>query len=210
MPRTTPSVNRSRQTTATAAAKLARVEEAGLGGRRIGKASATTRAAQAQRDTRQARTTEQKRTAAKVKSPKHVPGASLATLKKAPVAKKTTAAAQRATAKARVSRSTPLVEVRTSSSVAGSAKLDAYAESVVTEGLSRFAARLTRIDVYLDDENAEKKGQNDKSCQIEARPASAAPVSATAAASTLEKALSLALGKMKRLLSTHFDKRSRR
>jgi hypothetical protein len=197
MSQATTSVNRSSQVKATAAAKRARLEEAGLNGPRIGEESARTKAAQARRDARQATSAEI------VKSPKAKAG-SAPVLKKSPAAKKVPAP------KARMERSTPLIEVRTSNTVQGSAKLDAYAESVVTRGLSRFAGRLTRIDVYLSDENAERESPNDKRCQIEARPASQEPVSVSATATKVEKALTIAVGKMKRLLSARFDKQSRR
>jgi ribosome-associated translation inhibitor RaiA len=102
-----------------------------------------------------------------------------------------------------------LIEVRTGSSVKGSAGLDAFAEKIVTGGLSRFMPRVTRIDVHLSDANAERTGGDDKRCQIEVRPASQQPVSATATAATIEKALTSAVSKMKRLLAKRLDRRVR-
>jgi hypothetical protein len=197
MPRTTPSVTRSSQVKATAAAKRARIEEAGMGGRRTGEESARTNAGQARRDARRAKS------AARVISSK-ARSASAPALRKSPAAKRAPAS------KARMTRTTPFIKIRASSSVEGSAKLDAYVKSVVARGLARFARRLTRIAVYLSDENAEKEGSNDKRCQIEARAASQKPVSVTATSAKVEKALTIAVGKMKRLLATRFDKQSRR
>jgi len=197
MPQATTSVNRFSQVKATYAAKRARIEEAGLGGRRTGEESARTKAAQGRRDARRAKA------AATVKSPK-TKAASKPMSKKSPAAKKGPAS------KARMARPTPFIKIRTSNSVQGSAKMDAFARSVVARGLSRFAGRLTRIAVYLSDENAEKEGSNDKRCQIEARPASQKPVSASATANKVEKALTIAVGKMKRLLTARFGKQSRR
>jgi hypothetical protein len=197
MPQTTTSANRSHQIKAPAAAKRARIKEAGLDGPRIGEESARTSAAQGRRDARRAKA------AATVRSPK-MKAASKPVSKKSPAAKKVPAS------KARMARATPFIKIRTSSSVVGSATLDAYAKSVVARGLSRFAGRLTRIAVYLSDENAEKEGSNDKRCQIEARPASQKPVSASATAATVKQALTIAVGKMKRLLTARFGKQSRR
>jgi hypothetical protein len=188
--------NLTNQVGATTAAKRARIEEAGLDGPRVGEESARTKAAQSRRDTRRAKA------AATVKSPKARAG-SQPVLKKSPAAKKVPAS------KVRMARPTPFIKIRASSSVEGSANLDAYARSVVARGLSRFAGRLTRISVYLSDENAEKESPNDKRCQIEARPASQKPVSVSATATQVKKALSIAVGKMKRLLSARFDKQSR-
>ena len=75
---------------------------------------------------------------------------------------------------------------------------DAFVEAVVTDALDRFMPRLTRIDVHLSDTNANKQGGSDKRCQIEVRPASQQPVSARASADTVEKSLTIAVGKMKR------------
>jgi ribosome-associated translation inhibitor RaiA len=181
-------VNKSVQIKATAAAKRARVEEGGLRGPRLGKISARTRKAQARRDAKAdgvitpAEMTKRKFAAG--------PGASNVAAKK-----------PTADAGARKRRTSPLIEVRTANSVEGSAGLDAFAEEIVTGALSRFMPRVTRIDVHLSDANADRKGDNDKRCQIEVRPASQQPVSATATAGTIEKALASAASKMKRLLA---------
>ena len=112
-------------------------------------------------------------------------------------------------AKRRKRRATPMIEVRASSSVKGSAALDAHVEQVVAAGLSRFSAQLTRIDVYLRDDNAAKKGPDDKRCRIEARPASQRALSVSATSSTIERALLSAVGKMKRKLSSRLVRRAR-
>ena len=193
MPRTTSRVNKSAQIKATAAAKRARLEEGGLRGPRLGKISAAKRRAQARRDAKgdaaasPARTTQATSTA---------PSGSSKVAAKKPAAD----------AKARKGRTSPVIEVRTANAVKGSAGLDAFAEEIVTGGLSRFMPRVTRIDVHLSDANADKKGDGDKRCQIEVRPASRQPVSATATAGTIEKALTTAVGKMKRLLATQFGR----
>lgn len=197
MPRTTSRVNRGVQVKATAAAKRARVEEGGLRGPRLGKISARTRKAQARRDAKADAVITPAETA-KGKSAAG-PRTSSNVAAKKPAADAT----------ARKRRTSPLIEVRTASSVAGSAGLDAFAGKIVTDALSRFMPRLTRIDVHLSDANADKKGGNDKRCQIEIRPASQQPVSATATAGTLEKALTTAASHMKRLLAKRLDRRVR-
>jgi len=106
-------------------------------------------------------------------------------------------------------RTTPIIAVRTSHSVRGSAEFAAHAEEVVGTALARFAGRVTRVDVYFSDDNAQKKGDDDKRCQIEVRPASQRPISVTASAATVHKALTMAVGKMKRLMSSQFDRKSR-
>ena len=196
MPRTTSRVNKGAQTKATAAAKRARLEEAGLRGPRLGRISSAKRRAQARRDAKSdAATTPAK--AAKGESTAR-PAASSGGAAKKP--------SPGANAKSRKRRASPLIEVRTDSSVKGSAGLDAFAEEVVTGALSRFLPRVTRIDIHLSDVNAGKTGGHDKHCQIEVRPATEQPVSTTAAAGTIEQALTGAANKMKRLLATRFGR----
>ena len=197
MPRTTSRVNKSAQTRATAAAKKARMEEGGLRGPRLGKISARTRKAQARRDGRA------DAAAAATTTAKHTSAARPAATSNVPAKTPT------ADSKTRQRRTSPLIEIRTANSVKGSAGLDAFAERIVTGALSRFMPRVTRIDVHLSDANAEKKGDDDKRCQIEVRPASQQPISATANAGTIEKALTTAAGKMKRLLAKRLDPRVR-
>lgn len=194
MPRTTSNVNKSVQIKATAAAKRARVEEGGLRGPRLGKISARTRKAQARRDARADAVTAP---AAAARGTSAVGPSNVAPQRPA------------ADSKTRKRRTSPLIAVRTASTVDGSAGLDAFAEGIVTGALSRFMPRVTRIDVYLSDANAEKKGGDDKHCQIEVRPASQQSVSATATAGTIEKALTSAVSKMKRLLAKRLDRRVR-
>ena len=205
MPRTTSRVNKGTQVKATAAAKRARLEEGGLRGPRAGKISAAKRRAQARRDAKGDATAAAAR-AGTAKGTSAAAGAAAAGAR-GPKAS-STAAAKKPTADATAGkvRTSPVIEVRTANSVKGSAGLDAFAEEVVTGGLSRFMPRVTRIDVHLSDANAGKEGDGDKRCQIEVRPASRQPVSATATAGTIEKALTTAVGKMKRLLTTQFGR----
>jgi ribosome-associated translation inhibitor RaiA len=156
----------------------------------VGKSSATTRTAQARRDAKSG-AAQQGQPAASSSS------SSPADAKSSTKSKKR----DRRDAAARRGRGSPLIEVRAASSVKGSAGLDAFAEQVVTAALSRFLPRLTRIDVHLSDDNAAREGGTDKRCQIEAHPASQQPVSASATAATLEKALTTAANHMKRLLT---------
>lgn len=199
MPRTTSIVDRAKQTKATAATKRARLQEAGLGGRRTGKVSARTRVAQARRDRKS--------------GPDRGTSAAAISAPESPADRKRTSARSTkkgtAPSKRRKGRATPMIEVRTTSSVPGSARLDAQVEKVVNAGLSRFSPRLTRIDVYLTDDNAAKRGADDKRCRLEARPTSHRAVSVSATSDTVERALASAVGKMQRKLSSLVAKQAR-
>jgi len=75
--------------------------------------------------------------------------------------------------------------------------------------LRRFAIRLTRVEVHLSDVDNRKRGQADKRCLIEVRPAGARPLSTSAKATKMASAVGEALGKMQRSLTTFLGRRGR-
>ncbi len=102
------------------------------------------------------------------------------------------------------------VEVSTDHNIEGSEQLTSQVVAEVTATLSRFADQLTRVDVHLSDENADKGGTADKRCMIEARPAGLQPVAVTDHGATVEDACSGALRKLTSVLDTRFGKLSNR
>ncbi|HQZ33072.1 MAG TPA: hypothetical protein PK020_01540 [Ilumatobacteraceae bacterium] len=102
------------------------------------------------------------------------------------------------------------VEVRTDHNVGGGDKLTGQIVDDVTAALSRFSEHLTRVEVHLSDENADKGGVGDKRCVIEARPAGLSPVAVTDHGDTVEQACSGALRKLTSLLDTRFGKLANR
>ena len=81
-----------------------------------------------------------------------------------------------------------------------------HAAATVTEALSRFEDRLTRVQVHLGDENANKGGADDKRCTIEARPIGQDLVAVTNHADELAPALRGAIEKLVHLLDSHFGR----
>ena len=81
-----------------------------------------------------------------------------------------------------------------------------FVEGKVDRVLSRFAGKLTRIEVHLSDVNSHKFGTNDKRCVVEARPARHRPLSATNRAPTVRQAVTGALDKMRSALETFFGR----
>lgn len=57
-----------------------------------------------------------------------------------------------------------------SNHIEGSAQLQEWVGSTVVEQLERFEELLTRVEIHVSDENAQKGGAQDKRCQIEFRP----------------------------------------
>ena len=75
-------------------------------------------------------------------------------------------------------------------------------ESELLDALSRFDHQLTRVDVHLTDQNAEKSGPDDLRCTMEAKLAGLKPVAVTHSAASVNEAYSGAVQKMSRILDT--------
>lgn len=77
---------------------------------------------------------------------------------------------------------------------------ESYAEKLndaLSHGLSRFSEYITRLEVHLSDENADKKTKEDKKCLIEARPKGKQPIAVSAWGDTYDQAVNEAISKMK-------------
>ncbi len=99
------------------------------------------------------------------------------------------------------------VQLSTDNHIEGNAKLTTYVESLVQDSLERFGNRLTRVEVYLSDENSSNKGgSNDKRCAMEARVSGRQPVTVTATAGSIDQALASAVGKLEKTLTSTFDR----
>jgi ribosome-associated translation inhibitor RaiA len=93
-----------------------------------------------------------------------------------------------------------LVQVSTDNHIRGSASLTERVEGMVTGALERYAERITRIEVFLRDDNAQKHGANDKECSMEARLGGLKPITVTHSAPSVELAIEGAMEKLDRAL----------
>jgi ribosomal subunit interface protein len=84
----------------------------------------------------------------------------------------------------------------------GSGELHEWIGSTIEERLERFDDFLTRVEVHVSDENAQKAGADDKRCQIEARPKGHQALSVTHKAESLQLAIDGAAEKMRHALET--------
>ena len=73
-------------------------------------------------------------------------------------------------------------------------------------GLARYADRLTRVEVHLSDQSAERSGAFDLRCALEARPAGQQPIAVNHSAATVDEAYAGALSKLRNLLDTRFGR----
>ncbi|RAL22336.1 hypothetical protein DL240_10835 [Lujinxingia litoralis] len=100
------------------------------------------------------------------------------------------------------------IQVNTDSSIQGDERLEEIVDTIVSNRIERFRHDVTRVEVHLRDENAQKGGADDKHCTMEARVEGLSPLAVshnadelraaiTGAARKLEHALDSALGKRK-------------
>ena len=98
------------------------------------------------------------------------------------------------------------IQVNTDHNIEGSAELNSYVESNLSEHFARFKNAITRIEVHLSDENANKTGGNDKRCLLEARIANRQPIVVSHNSDTIHQAIELASDKLLRSLDNMVGK----
>lgn len=94
------------------------------------------------------------------------------------------------------------VIINTDHNIAGHEALEAHVSDVVQKTLSRISEHITRVEVHLSDENANRHGHNDKRCMIEARLEGRQPTAVTYDAATLDQAVAGAAHKLARLIES--------
>src|SRR5271163_4324359 len=98
------------------------------------------------------------------------------------------------------------IQINSDKNILVNAELRNLIEADLHRLLDRFETHLTRVEVHLSDENADKPGPRDKRCLLEARPKSRPPLTVTDASADVQTAVSSAAGKMQRLLETTFGR----
>lgn len=98
------------------------------------------------------------------------------------------------------------IQINTDKHVDADADLVQRVENEISDGLSRFADDLTRIEVHLSDQNADRGGATDMRCALEARPVGRSPVAVSHSAATSEEACTGAVKKLRNLLDTTFGR----
>lgn len=99
------------------------------------------------------------------------------------------------------------IQVNTDNHIEGSEELTRQVEGVVEGVLGRFGDRVTRVEVFLTDENSSTKSRGKElRCVMEARPASRRPISVGHEGATLQQAFQGAAGKLEKVLAHTFER----
>jgi ribosome-associated translation inhibitor RaiA len=95
------------------------------------------------------------------------------------------------------------IQINTDKNIEADDDLAEQVRAMVGGTLERFSERLTRVEVYLSDENSDSKfGTHDMRCVLEARLAGRSPTAVTHDAATWEQAVEGAAEKLMRSLES--------
>ena len=90
--------------------------------------------------------------------------------------------------------------------IVGGEDLMGRVQGVVEGRLERFAERITRVEVHLNDLNSGKLGERDKRCLMEARVGGLKPIAVSHEAPTVTEAIHVAADKLERALERTLGK----
>lgn len=98
------------------------------------------------------------------------------------------------------------IQINSDKNVKTEERHEVHFTSLIDEALKKFKSHITRVEVYLKDENGDKPGPDDMSCVLEARMEGKQPIAVTSKADTVEQALKSAITKLKKSLDTTLGK----
>lgn len=92
------------------------------------------------------------------------------------------------------------IEINTDNHIQSDESVVRHVHQTLDPLLARFSSQVTRVEVHLHDRNADRKGDNDKHCLLEAKLEGRPPLAASDGAATLAAAISGAAKKLQRVL----------
>ncbi len=98
------------------------------------------------------------------------------------------------------------IQVNTDNVIHGDMRLEEVAEAAVRSDLGHFEDRLTRVEVHIKDQNADKHGPEHIRCTMEARPRGLKPIAAHHDAADIPAALKGAAKTLRGRLDSEFGK----
>ncbi len=98
------------------------------------------------------------------------------------------------------------IQVNSDKNIAVSESFIAKITENLNASLARFEEYVTRLEVFLADENSARQGSNDKRCTIEVRIKGLEPEAVTSTADDIGLAVKLATDKVEQLLRNRTDR----
>lgn len=98
------------------------------------------------------------------------------------------------------------IQLNTDNHIDGTEALKAHVRDLLEQSLARFSERLTRVEVFLSDQNSAKSGPDDKRCALEARLGNEDPIAASHDHEDMDLAIRGACNKLKALLDARIEK----
>ena len=95
------------------------------------------------------------------------------------------------------------IQINTGHNIEGDEALAGHVRDVVENALSRVSVHLTRVDVYLTDENSDKKGGiDDMPCLMEAHLEGRPPIAVSHQAATVDQSVDGAVDKLNTMIES--------
>ena len=98
------------------------------------------------------------------------------------------------------------IQVHCDKHIKNDVRLEEWVNTTVKDRLDLFEEDITRVDVFLSDENGGKSGPNDKRCKMEARPKGHQPLIVSEDADSVDRAIEGAAEKLQHALEHLFGK----
>ncbi len=94
------------------------------------------------------------------------------------------------------------IQFNTGNNIPGNEALTQPLATEISEALSRYSDRISRVEVHLSDEDGNKNSGGDKRCLLEARMEGRKPIAVSNTANTHQQAVDGAIDKLKASLDT--------
>ncbi len=94
------------------------------------------------------------------------------------------------------------IQINTDHNIEGSEALSAHVREVVASALGHVSSHVTRVEVHLSDESAQKPGRDSKRCLMEARFENRKPVAVSSHAQSVHQAVESAASKLIRAIES--------
>lgn len=98
------------------------------------------------------------------------------------------------------------IQINTDKNISGTSSLAEKLTEGLKNDLRNFEDRITRLEVYLSDQNAQKPGEDDIKCTLEVRIEKLNPIAVTAYNANIDQAVSEATDKLLAALNSALGK----